>query len=231
MSLWDNGGFVNHRRTGSYSSMSARLLRIGGVAIVAFALGLVLARVLFPPPPPIPTTEFATILPTPRALPELALVGADAKPLGSGFFAGHWTLVFFGFTQCADICPTTLALLAQATRQLADLPATERPRVLFVSLDPERDAPSRVGEYARFFDSSFIGATGTPAAVAAAAAAFAVPYAKVALPGGTYTIDHGSGVFVVGPTGGIEAFASGLHDPAVLARDYRKAVRYVELRR
>ena len=211
--------------------MTARLLRIGVLAIVASALGLFLARALFPPRPAIPATEFATILPGPRPLPALALVGEDAQPLGAAFFSGHWTLVFFGYTHCPDICPTTLALLAQATRQLADLPAAEQPRVLFVSLDPERDEPRRVGEYARFFDRRFIGASGTPQAVAAAAAAFAVPYAKVALPDGSYTIDHGTGVIVVGPSGGIEAFASGLHDAGALARDYRKTVRYVGQRR
>jgi protein SCO1 len=208
--------------------MTARLFRIGVIAIVAFAAGLLLARVMLPAPPAVPATEIATVLPSPRALPPLALVGQDGRPLGANFFAGHWSLVFFGFTHCPDVCPTTLALLAQATRQLADLPQGERPRVLFVSVDPERDEPQRLGDYVRFFDPAFIGATGTAAAVAAAAAAFGVPYAKVPLPGGGYTMDHGAGIFVVGPSGGIDAFASSVRDPAVLARDYRKVVRYVE---
>jgi protein SCO1/2 len=211
--------------------MSARLLRIGVIAIVAFALGLFLARALFPPRSAVPATELATILPTPRGLPALALVGADTRPLGSEFFRGRWTLVFFGFTQCPDLCPTTLGLLAQATRQLTDLPAAEQPRVLFVSLDPQRDTPQLVGDYVRFFDARFVGATGTPQAVADAATAFAVPFAKVSLPDGGYTIDHGSGVFIVGPSGGIEAFTSGLHDAGALARDFRKTMRYVEQRR
>jgi len=208
--------------------MTARLVRIGVIAIVAFALGLVLARAILPSQPALPATELATVLPAPRALPALSLVRHDGQALGAEYFKGHWTLVFFGFTHCPDICPTTLALLARTTHSLADLPAPEQPRVLLVSLDPERDDARQLAAYVTFFDPAFIGATGSAAQVARAAAAFSVPYARVALPDGGYTIDHGAGIFVVGPSGGIVAIASGARDPAVLARDYRKIVDFVE---
>jgi protein SCO1/2 len=136
--------------------------------------------------------------------------------------------VFFGFTTCPDICPTTLATLAQLTRQLTDLPAEQRPGVLLISVDPERDDAARLKAYVKFFDPSFIGATGDLRATEAAAAAFNVPFAKVSLPEGGYTLDHGSGVFIVGPSGAIVAYLSGPHDAAVMARDYRKVVAYVE---
>jgi protein SCO1/2 len=136
--------------------------------------------------------------------------------------------VFFGFTHCPDICPTTLATLAQLTRQLTDLPADQRPGVLLVSVDPERDDLERLKAYVTFFDPSFVGATGSSQAVAAAAAAFGVPYAKVTLPEGGYTIDHGSGIFIVGPSGGVVAYLSGPHDATVMARDYRKVVGFLE---
>ena len=208
--------------------MTARLARIGVIAIVAFALGLVLARAILPSQPALPTTELATVLPAPRALPGVSLVRHDGHAIDAADFKGHWTLVFFGFTHCPDICPTTLALLAQTTRSLTDLPAPEQPRVLFVSLDPERDDARQLAAYVTFFDRAFSGATGSAAQVAGAAAAFSVPYARVALPDGGYTIDHGAGIFVVGPSGGIVAVASGARDPAVLARDYRKIVDFVE---
>jgi protein SCO1/2 len=177
-----------------------------------------------------PRTERATVLPEPRPLPPLALTNQDGQPLGANFFKDGWTLVFFGFTSCPDICPTTLATLAQTTRQLADLPAAERPRVLLITVDPERDDPRHLSAYVRFFDPAFLGATGDSQAVAAAAAAFAVPYAKVSLPEGGYTMDHGSGLFVVDPSGGIVAFSSAPHEADVLARDYRKVVSYVAAR-
>ena len=208
--------------------MALRPLRIGILAIVAFAAGLFLARAFMPAPSPQLKTERATVLPSPRALPPLGLTDQDGRPLGADFFRNRWTLVFFGFTNCPDICPTTLATLAQLTRQLTDLPATQRPAVLMVSVDPERDNAERLKAYVKFFDPSFTGATGDLQAVAAAAAAFGVPYAKVSLPEGGYTMDHGSGVFIVGPSGGIVAYLSGPHDAAVMARDYRKVVAYVE---
>jgi len=204
--------------------MAARPLRIGILLIVAFAAGLILARVFAPSHDAPPPTERATLLSEARALPALALNDQDGHPLPGDFFANHWTLVFFGFTQCPDICPTTLATLAQASKQLADLPPAQQPRVLLITVDPERDPPPHLAAYVHFFDPGFMGATGSLEATAAAAAAFGVPYAKVALPDGGYTMDHGSGIFVVGPGGGIVAYLSAPHDAAVIARDYRTIV-------
>ena len=211
--------------------MAARPLRIGILVIVAFAAGLILARVFAPVRQALPQTERATLLPQPRALGVLALVGQDGNPLPADFFVGHWTLVFFGFTRCPDICPTTLATLAQASKQLADLPLTQRPRVLLVTIDPERDPPEHLAAYVHFFDPDFMGASGSLEATAAAAAAFGVPYSKVAMPDGGYTMDHGSGIFVVGPSGGIDAYLSAPHDAAVIARDYRRIVAWAGERR
>ena len=208
--------------------MAARPLRIVVLVIVAFAAGLLLARLLVPGKVAPPQLEQATVFPAPRALPTLDLVDQDGKPLPPRFFDGHWTLVFFGFTQCPDICPTTLATLAQASKQLGDLPAGSRPRMLLVSVDPERDPPSILAPYVRFFDPAFLAATGSLEATAAAAAAFNVPYAKVAQDGGGYTLDHGSGIFVVGPTGGIVAYLSAPHDAARIAANVRSIVTWTE---
>ncbi len=102
--------------------MAARPLRIAILAIVAFAAGLILARALMPARVAVPQTERATVLPGARPLPALSLTNQDGSPLGPDFFKGGWTIVFFGFTTCPDICPTTLATLSAATRQLSDLP-------------------------------------------------------------------------------------------------------------
>ncbi len=177
-----------------------------------------------------PETERATVLPEPRSLPSLDLVDQDGRPLPAGFFASHWTLVFFGFTQCPDICPTTLATLVQVRAQLADLPEVARPRVLLITVDPERDPPERLAAYVRFFDPTFLGATGSAEATAAAASAFGVPYARVPLPEGGYTMDHGSGLFLVGPGGGLVAYLSAPHEAAVIARDFRRILEWTEKR-
>jgi protein SCO1/2 len=209
--------------------MTAReTLRLGLFAIVAFGVGLVVSRtVLSPRSAPVPRTENATILSPSRELPSFRLIDQDGRALAPDFLQGQWSLVFFGFTHCPDVCPTTLATLARMRKQLTGLESTEQPRVVFVSVDPERDTPPRLKEYVRFFDPGFIGATGTPDEVQKVAKAFSVPFMKVPLPGGGYTVDHGAGVFVIAPSGRIVAYASPPLVPDVLARDYRQTVHYV----
>jgi protein SCO1/2 len=205
------------------------LLRIVLAAIVAFALGLILARLFVRlREVPVPVTESATILPQPRELPPLDLVDQDSLPLPRDFLHGRWTVVFFGFAQCPDVCPTTLTTLAQMKKNLADLPAEQQPRVLLVTVDPERDTPAILKPYVTFFDPSFLGATGTLAGTGQAARAFSVPFAKVPLPDGGYTMDHGAGLFVVSPAGALAAYSSPPLDATVLARDFRKVVQYFE---
>ena len=205
--------------------MAKRPVVVSVIAILAFALGAYLARDMLPAKRTPPELARGTVFREPRPLPDVALTDQDGNRLDSAAMRSHWTLVFFGFTHCPDVCPTTLATLAQARRKLSDLPPQQQPRVLLVSVDPERDDPERLRSYVRFFDSEFLGATGTADQVAAAAAAFGVPYAKVPLPGGDYTMDHGSGVFVVGPPG-LVAYSSGPQDATELASDYRKIIAY-----
>ena len=218
----------NSRRDGIV--MTARFtFRLGVIAIVAFALGLVVARLLLAPAPRTPPiTQNATVLPTPRPLPELSLVNEDGKPLTTEYFRSGWTIVFFGFTHCPDVCPTTLALLAQTRRELADVPAAQQPRVLLVSVDPERDTPEKLKGYVTFFDKSFHAATGQLEQIEQAAAAFMVPFAKVPTPDGGYSMDHGAGIFFVAPSGSIMAYSSPPLQPQALAQDYRTTVQYFE---
>ena len=130
--------------------MAARPLRIVVLVIVAFAAGLLLARLLAPGRAAPPATEVRRCCPA-RALPTLDLVDQDGRPLAA-FFAGHWTLVFFGFTQCPDICPTTLATLAQAERA-ARRPAGGFPAARVARERRPRARPARaLAPYVRFFD-------------------------------------------------------------------------------
>jgi protein SCO1 len=210
--------------------MTARpILRIAVPVIVAFVLGLFLARTLHAPREvPVPVTDNATILLQPRALPPLDLVDQDGRPLPADQLRKGWTIVFFGFTQCPDICPTTLTLLAQTKKLLADLPAAQQPQVLLISVDPERDTPAILRPYVTFFDPTFMGATGTLEGVQQAASAFSVPYQKTPLPGGGYTMDHGAGLFIVAPDGTLAAYSSPPLAAEALARDYRRIRQYFE---
>jgi len=206
-------------------------LRIALFAIVAFVLGLFLARgLLAPREVPVPATVNATVLPQTRVLPALNLIDQDGRPLAPDTLRQGWTMVFFGFTQCPDVCPTTLTLLAQTRKQLADLPPAQQPRVLLISVDPERDTPAVLKPYVTFFDASFRGATGTPEGVQQAATAFGIPFQKMPLPSGGYTMDHGAGLFIVAPDGGIAAYSSPPLTADGLASDFRAVVQYFEAR-
>lgn len=197
-----------------------RFSTLVAVLILAFAAGLLLAR-LIARPAPVPVTEHATVIQPPRELPAFALVDADGQPFTNASLAGGWTLVFFGFARCPDVCPTTLATLARTLRELDDLPEAQRPRVLLVTVDPERDTPEVLGPYVRHFDPAFLAATGEAGQVQAFATAFGVPYAKVSVGGDDYTMDHGSGLFLVDPQGRQRAYMSAPHEASVIARDFR----------
>jgi len=114
-------------------------------------------------------------------------------------FTGKVAVVFFGFIQCPDVCPTTLANLAQVMRSLG--PDSDRVQVVFVTLDPERDTQAILARYVTQFDARFLGLRGDLAATERAAKSFKVHYAKVpARPGSDYTVEHSTGLYLFDPT-------------------------------
>jgi len=131
---------------------------------------------------------------------ELALVGHDGKPRTLANFSGKVVVLFFGYTHCPDICPTTLADMAAAMKSLgAD---AERVQVLFATVDPERDTPEVLSKYVPAFDPSFLGLSGDAAATQRAAKEFKIFYDK--RPGGapgSYTVDHSGQVYVLDTRG------------------------------
>jgi protein SCO1/2 len=158
---------------------------------------------------------------------EFELQDVAGQPLTRASLQGQPTLVFFGFTHCPDVCPTTLLKLAQVRRQagLAQL------RVLFISVDPQRDSPQALGAYVHAFDPQFLGATGTPAGIAALASGFGVAVNRVELPGGDYTMDHSAVVFLLDDAANIAAIFTPPFDTEAMARDLQRAAPYLKLRR
>ncbi len=135
----------------------------------------------------------------------LQLTGHDGKPRSLSDFVGKVVIVFFGFTQCPDVCPTTLARFAAVAKELG--PDADRIQVLFVTVDPERDTQELLAQYVSAFDPRFIGLYGDAAATARTAKEFKVLYQKQA--GKTdqsYTIDHSAGTFVFDRAGRVRLF-------------------------
>jgi protein SCO1/2 len=130
-----------------------------------------------------------------------SLVGADGKPVTDRDFRGRYMLIFFGFTHCPDICPAELQVIAQALEQLGDKAKNVVP--IFITLDPERDTPEAMGNYLKSFGPNFVGLTGSPEAIAAAAKAYRVSYAKVEdkESAADYGVDHSALVYLMDPKG------------------------------
>jgi protein SCO1/2 len=194
------------------------------VAVAAALAGMWIARERAPAPQAV-VLEHATVFGAGRALPDVVLVDQDGRAFDSDRLRGRWSILFFGFTHCPDVCPTTLATLAAARRALSDLPADEQPAVVLVSVDPGRDTPARLGEYVRFFDGSFTGVTGDPATLDTLTRALGVAVlAGEPDASGNYTIDHTATLFLVNPEAALVAVFGLPHTPDGIAHDYRRIV-------
>ena len=193
------------------------------VAIVAVTSGILSARWLLKHQADAqPAVATATLIVPPRPLPPLALVDQDNQPFGADRLRGGWSFMFFGFTHCPDVCPVTMTALAQTSKLLADLPEPSRPRVVMISVDPQRDTPERLATYVKAFDPGFLGATGTKPAIEELAQRMGVLAATRSLDDGSYTVDHTTSVFLVGPDGALRALFSAPHEPDKIAADYRR---------
>jgi protein SCO1/2 len=152
---------------------------------------------------------------------DFALVDHNGTPRTLADFRGKSVVLFFGYTLCPDVCPTTLAELAEAMKRLG--PDAARVQVLFVTVDPERDTPQLLKQYVPAFDPSFIGLTGDAAAIERTAKEFKVLYRKQ--PGttpGSYTMDHSAGTFVYDPQGRLRVYVGYGQGPDVFAHDIRE---------
>lgn len=193
------------------------------VAIVAIAGGMLLSRALLDRPGG-PTLAKATLLEPARPLPPLAFVDQQNQPFGPERLRGHWSILFFGFTHCPDVCPTTLALLAQVEKQLTDLPTEQRPEIILMSVDPQRDTSEQLARYVKSFSPTFTGVTGEQAAMHEFALKLGVPVAITQQPAGSYTVDHSAAIFIIDPTGALRALSSTPHNVPIIASDFRSIV-------
>ncbi len=170
-----------------------------------------------------PQLQTVQRLSTPRELPPFSLQQSDRTQLIPGELHGHWTVVFLGFTYCPDVCPTTLAELAHAQTQWATLPESTRPRLLFVSVDPERDTIEKLGEYAHSFHRDTLAATADIPSLEAFAKSLSLVFAKVPLGNGAppdqYTIDHSAALVVLDPQGRMAGVIQPPIEPKKIAAD------------
>lgn len=204
-------------------SKSRHIPLIAAVIVAALA-GLLLARSLQKPEAANPALAAGTLLEPPRTLPAFSLQDTNGRPFAAAELKNHWSLLFFGFTNCPDVCPTTMSLLAQVKRSLGDLPPAQQPQVVFISVDPQRDTPDKLAAYLHFFNPEFIGLSGEAAQIDSLTKGLGVPVIVHNLENGGYTIDHSAAIFVVDPQAKLHALFSAPHAQAALAADIRNLV-------
>jgi protein SCO1/2 len=148
------------------------------------------------------------------------LIDQDGRAVSDEDFRGKPFLVFFGFTHCPDVCPTTLFDVSEVLRRLGT--DADRTAALFITVDPERDTPAKLKDYLGSFDPHLHGITGTPDAVAAVAKEYRVYFKKVPTEGGDYTMDHTAIVYLMGKDGHFVAPFSLRRTPEAAADDLRR---------
>ena len=158
-----------------------------------------------------PVPRHATVLRAGNELPEFSLVDHTGSPVDKSVFEGQWDVVFFGFTHCPDVCPVTLGLLRQAADLMSVSGKSEVPRIVLVSVDPERDTPDALAEYIGYFGDDNLGITGELEEVSKLTDALGIFFTKAALEDGGYTVDHSTVVLAIDPEGRFRALFTSPH--------------------
>lgn len=170
---------------------------------------------------PVAAYESLLVLPEPRVLGDFALVDQDGAAFDLDRLRGTWSLLFFGFTHCPDICPSTLYDLQQVRESVGATAGAEPWQVVFVSVDPGRDTPDRLAEYVSWFDPDFVGVTGDEAQLRPLAVRMGVAYRveEHAAGAADYAVDHSASVFLTDPQGRLHGVFPAPHEAGAMARD------------
>jgi protein SCO1/2 len=174
--------------------------------------------------PPVNLTTGTFITPS-RELPDFSLIDQQGRPFGRADLRGHWSMLFFGYTNCPDLCPTTLATLAAMEKRLRAAKAPVRPQVVFVSVDAKRDTPAQMAKYVPYFDPEFIGLTAADQpSIEAVAKKLGVSVIIEPAADGKYSVDHSGDIFVLDPDGRLAAILSGPFGVETLRGDFQRIV-------
>ena len=164
----------------------------------------------------------AYLLETPRNIGEIDLIDHNGKPFTNARLEGRWTLVFFGYTHCPDVCPTTMTFLNQFMQTLEGTEADDT-QVLMVSVDPARDTVSVLSEYVPYFNSEFVGVTGEFLDIHRFATSLNTPFRKAPGQGAEYQVDHSANVVLINPRGDYHGFFRAPLDLGKMKVTYRSA--------
>jgi len=162
----------------------------------------------------------AIVLNTPRKFSDFDLIDHRGDAFTLERLKGQWSMIFFGFTNCPDVCPTTLATLNETYSKLKDS-EKENLQVIMVSLDPERDTVDKLDQYMPYFNTEFVGVTGNKHFIKRFTTEINIAYNQVPLGGDDYTVDHSSQIVLVNPNGHYHGFFKSPHSAIMLRKTWR----------
>ena len=210
--VWDNLG------------MTFRSKLLSFVFVCVLAAGGFVAAIIWSPKPPLELAS-GTILAPARPLADFSLIDNQGRSFGAANLRGHWSLMFFGYTDCPDYCPTTLTTLAALEKQLRAGKTVAPPQVIFVSVDAKRDTPAQLNQFVPNFDPEFIGLTAaSQPAIEALAKKWGVAVNIQYAANGNYIVDHSTEIFVIDPAGNLAAILTGPFTVDALQSDFRRIV-------
>ena len=156
-----------------------------------------------------------------KTLPEFELVNQDGKPLNRDDLKGKWHLIFFGYTHCPDICPSSLQTLADMVKAIDDEDVNEALRVMFVSVDPDRDTPELLKSYVEYFNPDFIGATGTEPNLQQLTRSLGIAYflERESADQVSYEVGHSASFILLNPASQFAGLFGAPHDSNAIAQD------------
>ncbi len=171
----------------------------------------------------------ATVLPEARALPEFLLEDHRGKAFTNESLRGQWSFIFFGYTHCPDVCPTTLALLNQVDEKLKKEKGIDLPQTIFISVDPERDTTEQLAAYVPYFNPDFIGVTGSLQQLQGLTTPLGIAFGQEGNEEGgvesdDYEVFHSSRILLIDPEARLKALFSPPHDADQIASDYIKII-------
>ena len=163
----------------------------------------------------------AILWPAARDIADFSHIDQHGRTFSKADLYGHWSLLYFGYLECPDICPTTVRSLSQMRALMVEAGAdADIPSIVFVSVDPSRDTPERIASYLAFFDKALIGLSGPPAQLDALAASIGIAYAENVEASGVRTMDHTTSIIVVDPQGRAIAALPAPHHAPVMLQQY-----------
>lgn len=163
-----------------------------------------------------------TYLENPRPVNQFSMLGTDQKTFDNSSLQGQWTLIFFGFTNCGYLCPTTMAELGKMYRILEEKGVKNMPHVVMISIDPQRDSLDKLQQYVTSFQPQFYGARGDETLIKKMTREMGIAYAKVenSVDPESYDVQHSGAVMLFNPQGELNAFFTTPHHADLLAKDY-----------